>query len=108
MSDNIMSPNEALKYLLSTDEEYAKAAAWAHFQEDQKKTTLAVLMANSPETSVSAARMHAEASPGYKQAVVNYRDAVLDRETMKAKRKSAEYAIELYRTESANRRKGNI
>lgn len=100
--------DEALEYLLETDEAYAQSVAWAHFQEDQKKTTLAVLMANSPENSVSAARMRAEASPEFAEAISNYRDAVLDRETLKAKRKSAEMVIEIFRTKSANARKGNI
>jgi len=99
--------DKAVDYLVDTDAEFARATAYASFSEDKKKTVLATLMAGQPG-SISARKMNAEASPEYLKACEDARDAIMDREILRNRRKSAELVVEVWRTMSANQRKGNV
>ena len=99
--------DKAVDYLVATDESAAKAKALVAFLEDKKKTVKATIMADL-DGSISSREVVAHASETYKQACEDYRDAVYEFELLKNRRKSAELVVEVWRTESANQRTGNV
>ena len=98
---------KALDYLVATDEEAAKAKALMSFIEDKKKTVKATEMVKK-DGAISGREMEAFASAPYLAVCEEYRDAVYDYELLRNRRKSAELVVEVWRTESANQRRGNI
>lgn len=103
----MLSVTKALEYLLETDDLYgelrgrvdgldylikiaeAKEYLKASGTQDQKKST-------------------ARASEEYGRLVTEHNDAVIEYHTVGAKRKTAELCIEVWRSQSANRRVGNV
>ena len=98
---------KALDYLVKTDEEAAMARALMSFIEDKKKTVKATEMLKH-DGAISSREMEALASGAYKEVLEEYKAAVYDYELLRNRRKSAELVVEVWRTESANQRKGNI
>lgn len=98
---------KAIDYLVATDEEAARAKALMSFIEDKKKTVKATEMVKK-DGSIAAREMEAIASGAYLEVCEEYRDAVYDYELLRNRRKSAELVVEVWRTESANQRRGNV
>ena len=97
----------ALKYLADTDEAHAKAKALVKALEHGFKTIKAEEYLNAQGTN-GEREQKAYASTAYKEVTNRYAQAVVDFELMENKRERAVLTVDLYRTLSANQRKGNI
>lgn len=102
-----IDPHKYLTYLAETDEAYAQARAAVKAAE----YTLKVVKAKEylAHTGTQAEREQvAYASEDYQKVLEDLRDVTREAETMAAKRKTAELAIEVFRSLNANQRRGNI
>ena len=98
---------KALEYLKNTDIKAAQAKAHLEAMHDRKKTVLAVEFINS-EGPAAARSQIALASDPYNDILLAHQEAVLDFETIRNQRKSAELQIDMWRSINSNQRKGNI
>jgi len=100
---------KALQYLATTDEETAKAKSYLEGKKEQKKTILAVRFLNSEGTGQQK-EAEALASDQFDEWKRDYEGAVLDYETLRNRRKTAELLCELWRSLNSNRRQagGNL
>jgi hypothetical protein len=99
--------DKALQYLIDTDEKTAKARAYQLGLEKQEKTIIGTLVLAS-EGTVAEKEATARTSHEYKCWREDYENAVADYEILKNRRHTAELIIEVWRSEGANRRQGNI
>ena len=102
-----MRVTEALEYLAETDEKYGRLKGSTAALEYIIKVAEAegFIEADGPQGERQA---KARSSEKYKKAVEDYRDVRTDMEIIGAKRKTAELTIEVWRSQNANRRQGNI
>lgn len=98
---------KALEYLKATDIRAAKAKAHMEAMSDRKKTILAVEFIKL-DGSAAEKTQKALASEEYDDLLNAYEEAILDYETIRNQRKSAELQIELWRSINSNQRRGNI
>lgn len=101
----IEEAEKAYHYIAQTDEAIAQAKARLMAAEYGVKTAEAVCYLDATGT-VEERKSVARCAPRYTEAVSEHEDAVLEFETIKAKRQRALLAIELYRTQEASRRAG--
>lgn len=94
---------QALRYLAETDEKYAKETARVKAMEFGIKTIKAITFLEAQGT-IAEKEAQAYVSQPYKAWIVDYENAVADRETTTARRKRAEFTIEVWRSLNANRR----
>lgn len=96
---------KALNYLANTDETCAKAKGSVKALEYRLKVAKAIefLTANGTMAEKEA---QALASLPYRDLIDQYETAVIEFETIAAKRERAVLTIDVWRTESSNRRKG--
>jgi len=104
-------PNEddigkALRYLSQTDAPYAKSIARVKALEYQIKTIKGLTYLESTGT-IAEREAKACSSEKYHEFTDDYETAVLEKETLAAKRKRAELVIEVWRSLNANRRQGS-
>lgn len=99
---------DCLRYLAETEKAYADAKARRIFLEETQKTVKATLFADAPDGSVASREAHAYTQPAYMEHCQKLRDAVYDEELMRAKRLRYELTIEVWRTQEASRRRGNV
>ena len=99
---------KALTYLANTDEPYAKARAYLDAMKVREKTVLATSYLNISGGTVAEKDHKARESKAYEEWQKNYEDAVYDHEIMRNKRSTEALIVEVWRTESANQRRGNI
>ena len=104
--DDRKEAEKAYHYLAETDEEYASAKALKVGREHAMKTAYSIAFLDH-EGTVAERQALAYASQRYKEAVKHLEDAVLDYETLHAKRERARLAIERWRTLEATRRTGS-
>tara|TARA_R110002020_G_scaffold22485_1_gene75996 strand:+ start:600 stop:926 length:327 start_codon:yes stop_codon:yes gene_type:complete len=106
---DINDAEAALNYLKTTDTESARAKAYATALDDSKKTCLAMVY-NGIEEKLSAADKlkKAEGSDDYWEHLQKLKEANIEWEVLRNKRKSAELQIEMWRSINSNQRKGNI
>ena len=106
-----LTPNQkvqqAVNYLAETDETHAKARAEYHALEELRKTVRAFCFGEA-KGGVKEREMAAECHPDYIAHIEKIKQAEIEFHILHNKRKSAEMVVELYRTYSANVRKGNI
>ncbi len=96
----------ALDFLKVSAKAYAKAKAERIYLEEFRKSKKAILMKASEETSAVAQERDAYAHPEYQELLQGLKVAVENEENLRWKIASAELQIELWRTQSANNRKG--
>ncbi len=96
----------ALDFLKVSAKAYAKAKAERIYIEEFRKSKKAILMKASEETSAVAQERDAYANPEYQELLQGLKVAVENEENLRWKIASAELQIELWRTQSANNRKG--
>lgn len=96
---------KALNYLASTDESCARAKGSVKALEYRLKVAKAIefLTANG---TVADKEAQALSSLPYRELIDQYESAVIEFETIAAKRERAVLTIDVWRTESSNRRKG--
>ncbi len=97
----------AVNYLADTDEEHARARANYHALAELRKTIRALCFRDA-KGGVKEREMAAECHIDYVEHISKIETAEIDFHILHNKRKSAELVVELYRTYSANVRKGNI
>ncbi len=98
---------QALRYLAETDEEYGRAYGRVEGAHNQHKAIKAVAFLEATGT-VAEREAKSLTADTVKAAANAYENAVAERETIRAKRKRAELIVEVYRTVSANQRRGNV
>lgn len=98
---------KAIAYLAETDELHARARAEYNALSELRKTVRAFCFQDA-EGGVAERTMKAECSPDYIEHIEKIKVSEIEYHTMHNKRKRAELTVELYRTTSANQRKGNI
>jgi len=97
----------AIKYLASTDESHARERANYHALEQLRKTVRAQCFGDA-KGGVKEREMAAECDPIYIEHIERIKQAEFEFHHTHNKRKLAELTVEMYRTMSANQRKGNI
>lgn len=97
----------AINYLAQTDEDHAKARAEYNALSELRKTVRAFCFEKA-EGGVKEREMAAERHGDYIAHIEKIKAAEIEFHTMHNKRKRAELTVDLYRTWSANVRKGNI
>lgn len=107
MSDKQPTLTESLNYLIETDGYYGEAVGLVKWLEHKLKVVHAQEYLKA-EGSVEQRKSIALSSEAYEKTLDDYKNACLEREEMSAKRKSRELVIEVWRTQQANRRSGNI
>lgn len=98
---------QSLTYLATTDEPCAKAKALLTGLEEFTKSIRADEFIKSSGTN-GERESKAFASHAYKAHILKIESATYDYELMRNKRKTEELIVEVWRTVSANQRKGNI
>ena len=98
---------DALSYLLSTDEEYARTKTLYDALCEQKKT-IAALEYGKLSGSAAEKNQQALASDNYQSHLRAIRDAQIEFETVRAVRISKQALIEMWRSINSARNKGNI
>ena len=107
MNDQEQKAQLAIDYLASTDESHARARAEYNALSELRKTVRAFCFEKS-EGGVKEREMAAERHDDYVQHIERIKQAEIDFHILHNKRKRAELTVEMYRTWSANVRKGNI
>jgi len=97
----------AVNYLASTDESHAVARAQYNALSELRKTVRAFCFGEA-KGGVKEREMAAECDVAYTDHIELIKEAEIHFHTLHNKRKRAELTIELYRTYSANVRRGNI
>jgi hypothetical protein len=98
------SATNARKFIYRQGKVYGKAKADRTYLEHFLKSKLALLMAESTETTMAGKEMYAKAHPDYIAILHGIKEAIELEETLKWELISAQATIEIYRTESANNR----
>ena len=101
---------KAVLYLASTDEAHANAKALLSGLQEGRKTVKAIQYMKAIEQGKAqgVAEQMAYKSDEYAEIISKISDAELEYLTLTNKRKRAELTIELFRTMSANQRRGNV
>lgn len=99
---------KALEYLKKTDEEAARAKAYASALDDMKKTVLAMVYNELKEGSQGEKLKLAEGSQDYQNHLEKLRKANEDYHIINNRRITAATQIEMWRSVNSNQRKGNI
>jgi len=102
-----INPEKALEFLATTDEEFARARANVKYLEHKRKTIKATQFLEATGT-IQQKESIAYDSQEMRDHLEEYKNAVYDEQILVSKRKSAELAIEVWRSKNANRRTGNI
>ena len=97
----------ALKYLMKTDEDYARAKTLYDALSEQKKT-IAALEYGKLEGSAAEKTQKALASENYQKHLLAIRDAQIDFETVRSKRLTKQSIIDMWRSVNSAQKMGNI
>jgi len=98
---------KAIDHLAATDIPHAKARAEYHALSELRKTVRAFCFQEA-KGGVKEREMAAECATEYIEHIDKIKKAEIDFHILHNERKSSELVVELYRTYSANVRKGNI
>lgn len=98
----------AMHYLAETDRREAELKVDALRAEHKMKATEGAQFLGADGKNATERTAQAKNSQAYKDAESEYFAAVLAHQEVKNRRARAELVIELWRTESANRRMGNL
>lgn len=98
---------KALDYMASTEDSCAKAKGRMKVADQLRKTAKAVAFLRHEGTGV-VREQEAYASQEFIDAVKEIDDSTVDYEILNLRRKRAEWTIEMWRTQNANQRRGNI
>lgn len=101
------SVEKAVAYLAETDVTHARARAEYRALSEMRKTVRAFCFSDA-KGGVKVREMAAECHCDYIAHIEKIKQAEIHYFTMTNKRKRAELTVELYRTVSANQRRGNV
>ena len=99
---------KAIAHLVSTDARLGALKGHIEGLKHTIKATLAVQSLKAKGSSATECKMIAEATPEYAEKIEELENAIIEFETISARRKTAELMVEVWRTQQANRRRGNI
>ena len=99
---------QAIKFLATTDEQAATAKAYLQELEKKEKTIIGLQILESKAKTNPEKEAEARNSEAYKQWQKDYHDAVYNFELVRNKRNTEALIIEIWRSENANRRVGNV
>ena len=99
---------QALKYISQTDEEMGRLEGLCKGYKRQEKITFSQAYKDSQGGSVAEREANARLTNLYIDFISNYNDRELEKDIMKTKRDFEYTIVEVFRTESANQRKGNV
>ena len=99
--------DECIEFLCASDQPYADAKAKVKYLEKKLKVVKASAFLAATGTG-EVRKATSEVDPLHKEALEEYKDACLDMETLGVQRETINIRIEIWRTKSANSRKGNI
>ena len=98
---------KALKYLVETDSEHARIKSEYKAKEALTKTILGYEF-HDAEGSIEARKASSYTSQSYQDHIEALKKLEVELQTMYNRRDTARLVIEMYRTDSANKRRGNI
>ena len=98
---------KAINYLADTDEKYGRLCAAVSAMEHRIKTLKAIEYLKTSGT-VGERQSIVDSSQPFKIWTEEMENITADREIMRARRKTAELLIDVWRSVNANRRQGNI
>lgn len=104
MENTEESANRARKFIFTESVNFAQAKANRVYLEQFLKSKLALLMSESSETTMTGKEMDAKKHQDYINLLYGLKEAVAVEEELRWKLISAQLAVEIYRTESANNR----
>jgi len=99
--------DECIEFLCSSDQPYADAKAKVKYLDKKLKVIKAQAFLNASGTG-EVRKAESEVSNEHQDALEDYKNSVLDMETLGVERETIFIRIEIWRTKSANQRKGNI
>lgn len=99
---------QAITCLAETDESAAAAKAYMEEMKNKEKTILGIAILESELSGQQAKEAEARSSEAYKDWQKKYHDAVYNYELARNKRTTEALIIEMWRSENANRRVGNV
>ena len=99
---------DVLSLLVNTDESHARAKAKVKYLDHKVKVVKAQQFLAHTEGTQQTKESKAISSAEYRVICKEYEEAVYESEILSAKRKHAELKIEIWRTEQANRRAGQV
>lgn len=106
ISDN--RAEKAITYLAETDKEHARLKAEYYAKESLTKTVLAYEFSSSKSSAQEAKKMDAYASEAYVAHIEALKTLQIDLQQMYNKRDTEKIVVDMWRTQAANLRKGNI
>ena len=98
---------KAVQYLVDTDAECAKAKALVVGLEEQRKTVKSIEFLKA-EGTMAEKEAIAYSSTAYREHIEKLENATAEYETLRNRRLTASLIIEVWRTEAANKRSGNL
>jgi len=98
--------DRALNYLAATDKECAAAKAKLSRMQEMRKTIHALGFGSSGEKAVEAKRLDAYTTLEYTKHLKDIEEAEIDYHTLYNRRQTAQAISDMYRTVSANQRRG--
>lgn len=103
------SLESALKFLATSEQEFANAVGLKAVVDDLQKIAYSQAFLDTEGRGNNAEReAMAKTTEGYRAAVARTQDAYTHEALMRAKRLRAEATIEVWRTQEASRRRGNV
>ena len=99
-----IDPHEAVDYILKNAGKFAAAKSERVYLEEFRKSKMALLMKDSPESSGIAKEMDAYAHSEYRELLLGLKAAVEIEEKLKWDLIAAQARVEIWRTEQANNR----
>ena len=105
---NFESADKALHYLAQTEEEWAQYKALLKFQPERHKALLARLSTESVQTTEASRKRDAEADTAFSELLDESTEIAERFYLLDAKRKRAEYTIEVWRSVNSAQKRGNI
>ena len=97
-------PHSAADFIIKSAKPYAQAKAQRCYLEEHRKALKALLMNESTGKTVSDREQYAYSHASYQALLNNYKNAILEEETLRVQMKGAELTIELWRSENASNR----
>lgn len=99
---------EALNYLAKSAKQYADEKAHMKWLEHYRKSVRAQEVLRATGKTISENNTRGEASAAYQNALAEYKEAVAAFTLTEAYRKAAELTVELFKTQEASNRRGNV
>ena len=104
----MMKVTEALGYLAETDERLGQLKGAAKYYADFKVKKIKGELFLQAKGSKDERESQAFTNPVYQTIMEEKRELDIELETIIAKRKTCELTVEVWRSQNANRRQGNI